>query len=230
MKKELALRLRAGLAAFAGRTIGRNKTGPSAIDYTELFTGQLKAAKIPFREKWFPSWAAMEEAVARGEIDAALSTPPYDQMFLDSHPGLAIYELRNLYARMPCCRQLVTRDQLRNPKMREKYVRFERALIQAARYYRTHKPETCNLLAKLLDLKPEVVREVFNRPGYELDPNPNLKGSIAFYNALKSSIGTQDVSEAVDTSIYEDALTSLVKQSPADDYYRSALKEFKLTN
>jgi hypothetical protein len=47
---------------------------------------------------------------------------------------------------------------------------------------------------------------------------------------MEEKIGKQDVKEAVDTSIYEEALFSLSKENPSDEYYRGAIKEFRLTN
>src|SRR5262249_36274258 len=141
MKKDLAAAVRKTLSAFAGKTIGRNKNGPSNIDYTDLFTQQLKANHIVFNEKWYPSWTAMNYGVVKGEADAALSTPPWDQEFINKHPDLTAFELRTLLPHMPCCRQLVTRAQLRDKKQREEYVRFERAVIRAHKYWRENKAE-----------------------------------------------------------------------------------------
>jgi NitT/TauT family transport system substrate-binding protein len=230
MRKELAESLRKNLSAFKDLTIALNKNGPSAIDYTALFTNQLKANHVPYKTRWYTSFAETAEAVGRGEVAAALSTPPYDQEFVEKHPELTVFELRALYSRLPCCRQLVTREQLRDKKTRAKYVRFERAIIRAHKYYSEHKLETSEIVAKILKLNPATVRSIFSRPGYSLDPNPNLKGTMAFYNTLKGQIGKQEVQEAVDTSVYEEALLSLASATPADPYYKSAVREYRQTN
>lgn len=230
MRKELSEKMKKNLSAFEGKIVAKNQHGPSNIDYTDLFTNQLKANHVNYKEKFFGSFGATAEAVVRGEADAALSTPPYDQQIIDQHPELGIYQLSTLYSHLPCCRQLVTREQLRDKKTRDKYVRFERALIRAHKYYKENKAETSELVAKILKLPPTLVRQVFSRPGYDLDPNPNLKGSIAFYNTLKDSIGKQDVRESIDTSVYQEALLALSKENPVDDYYKSAVREYRLTN
>ena len=230
MKGELAKAVQANIRAFEGHSIGRLKNPPTLIDYTNFFINVLKSANVKYVEKYYPSWAAMQEAVAKGELDATLSTPPYDQEFVDRHPDLGIFELRSVYSNMPCCRQLVTRDQLKDKKMREKYVKFERALIRAHKYYKEHKPETADIVARFIKVRPQVVRQVFLRPGYTLDPNPNVKGAMAFYKTLKDNIGKQDVRESVDTSVYEDALLSLSRENRNDDYYRVAVQEYRETN
>jgi NitT/TauT family transport system substrate-binding protein len=231
VKKELAEKLKRNLSAFEGKTIARNRLNPSAVDYTDLFTNQLNARHIKYKEKLYGGFAETSEAVVRGEVDAALSVPPYDQMMVDKHPDtLAIYELRGLYSHLPCCRQLVMRSQLRDKKAREKYVKFEKALIRAHKYYRENKEETTRIVSKILRMQPSLVRSIFSRPGYDLDPNPNRKGSVAFYNTLKDHIGKQDINESVDTSVYEDALVSLAAANPNDEYFKAAIREYRLTN
>jgi hypothetical protein len=90
--------------------------------------------------------------------------------------------------------------------------------------------EAADLVAKILKVKPAMVREVFLRKGYSLDPNPNLKGSMVFYNTMKNVIGNQDVRETIDVSVYEDALLGLARDNTSDEYYKRAIREFKLTN
>src|SRR5205823_5759516 len=146
----------------SGHSVARDKNGPSAMDYSLLFINQLKKHHIDYKEKWYPSRAEMQQALARGEVDAVISGPPYDQFFIENHPDLGIFELRNLYSNLPCCRQLITRDQLKDPKQRAKYVRFERALIRAHKYYKENKLEFAALVAKILKLNPGTVRAVFS--------------------------------------------------------------------
>ena len=79
-------------------------------------------------------------------------------------------------------------------------------------------------------MDPTIVRAVFSRPGYDLSPNPNMKGSIAFYNTMQKSVGKQDVRESIDTSVYEEALLTLSGQNPTEPYFKNAVREYKLTN
>lgn len=230
MKKDLADKVKRNLGAFAGHTIGRWSGGPTDIDYVLMFVGALKKQNVPYKLKEYPHWEQLDQALGKGEIDAIPSGPPYDTAFLEKHPDLGMFELRTLYPDMSCCRQVVTREQLRDKTLRDKYVRFERALIKAHRFYREHLLEASELVAKVLQMKPGVVRDIFLRPGYSLDPNPNSKGAIAFYKALERQIGKQDVKEAIDTSIYEEALLSLAKENASEQYYARAIKDYKLTN
>ena len=110
-------------------------------------------------------------------------------------------------------------------------MRFERVIIRAHKFYRENRAETVDLVAKLLNMKVSVVRAVFSRPGYTLDPNPNTKGTIAFAESLRSTIkGKQDVRESVDTSVYEEALLTLAKENESDEYFRQQLRAYKSTN
>jgi outer membrane protein OmpA-like peptidoglycan-associated protein len=230
VKKDLAEKLKKDVAAFAGHTVGRSRRDTTAIDYMELFTTVLKQRHIPFETKWVKDRNDLENALVRGEFDAIISTPPYDQLLIDRDPSLGIYELRGLYPHISCCRQVIMREQLKDKKMRDRYVRFERALIRAHRYYREHLLESCDIVAKVLQMSPSVVRKIFLRPGYSLDPNPNTKGALTFYDIIKETVGKQDFREALDTSIYEEALFALAKANGSDEYYRRAVREYRLTN
>jgi len=230
MKKDLAEKLKRDLGAFAGRSVGKQQDMPSAIDYMELFTHVLENRKVKYSSKIYKDRNALEAAFYRGEVDAIASTPPYDVNILEHDPSLGVFELRSLYPQMTCCRQVVTREQLRDKKTRNQYVRFERAVIRAHKYYKEHLLEASELVAKNLQMKPAVVRQIFLRPAYTLDPNPNTKGSIAFYDVIKGDVGKQDFREAVDTSVYEEALFSLAKANPKDEYFVRAVRDYKLTN
>jgi ABC-type nitrate/sulfonate/bicarbonate transport system substrate-binding protein/outer membrane protein OmpA-like peptidoglycan-associated protein len=230
MKKDLAEKVKRNLSAFSGHTLGRWAGGPTDIDYVLMFVAALKKNNVPFKLKEYKHWEQLDEAMVKGEIDAIPSGPPYDTALLEKHPDLGIFELRTLYPDMSCCRQVVMREQLRDKTLRDKYVRFERALIKAHRYYREHLLEASDLVAKVLQMRPGVVRDIFLRPGYTLDPNPNSKGAIAFYKTLEKQIGKQDVKEAIDTSIYEEALLGLAKDNPSEQYFARAVKEYKNTN
>jgi outer membrane protein OmpA-like peptidoglycan-associated protein len=230
LKRDLADKLKHDLNAFAGHSVGRARVDNSAIDYMELFTSVLTQRHIKFETKWIKNRAELEDSLLRGDFDAMVSTPPYDQLLLERDPTMGIFELRSLYPHISCCRQVVMRDQLRDKKMRDKYVRFERAVIRAHKFYKEHLLEACDVVAKVLQMSPSVVRKIYLRPGYSLDPNPNTKGSLAFYDTIKESVGKQDFREALDTSIYEEALFALAKASPDEEYFKRAVRDYRLTN
>jgi ABC-type nitrate/sulfonate/bicarbonate transport system substrate-binding protein len=232
MKKELAAAVKKDLRAFAGHTIARVKVQSSVttVDYVLLFINALKAAKIPHKEKWYSAGNEIFYALKSGEVDAVSSGPPYDHETVEKNPDLALYEVGPLYNQMPCCRQLVTRDQLKDPKTREKYVRFERALIRAHMYYEEHKAEASEIVARVLRANPAMIREIFMRKGFALDPNPNTKGAVAFYDAMREVIGKQEIRESIDTSVYEEALLALAKESPKDEYFTRAIQRFRQKN
>jgi hemoglobin len=231
MKKALADAAKKDLNALSGKTIARLKYKSTDIDYALILITALKERNISFNEKWFTSDADAQTAVFKGEVDAAVALPPGDLALVDSHPGFAMFDLYSLYPEMPCCRQLVTRDHLKDKKTRDKYVRFERALIRAHQYFRENLPESVNIISSQLAMDPSYVRRVFLRNGFDLDPNPNTKGAMAFYNTIKKELpGPQDVRESVDTSVYEEALLSLAKENPDKPYFKEAIQKYRSRN
>ena len=135
---------------------------------------------------------------------------------------------------MPCCRQVVLRENLRNPKIRAQYVRFERAIIRAYQFTALHPDETAKLIAGVLKVSQDVVFSVLRRPGFRFDPNPNVVGAVAFYDAMKSSVpkgalGT-DVRESIDTSVYKEALVSMIEKEPENKFLKTAYAQFQKTS
>ena len=53
---------------------------------------------------------------------------------------------------------------------------------------------------------------------------------MAFYKSNKEVIGTQDVRESIDTSVYEESLLGLANQNQEDGYYKNAIKRYRATN
>jgi NitT/TauT family transport system substrate-binding protein len=222
-KKELVEAAMKNLRAFKGITIGRANDLPNGFDSNYFLLDRLIALGfkegVDFKVKNFPTDGEAVNALARGEIDVLPSGPPDDLEFTKRHPDYAIFPMSQLNLNLPCCRQVVTRDNLK--RNREKYVRFERAVIRAQRYLSEHPDESIEILAGFLKLPVSTIRSIFQRPGFALYANPNVKGTRVFADTMVQRLGKNkvgDVREAVDTSVYEEALLDLVKKEPAPAY------------
>jgi ABC-type nitrate/sulfonate/bicarbonate transport system substrate-binding protein len=237
-RKELVEDIKKNLKSFKGHTIAKMKNGATDIDVTYLFIDRLKGAGlkegVDFTYKYYNSWDEMHADHAAGNVDLMVGWNPFDEEYVHKFPQFSLLQLRSLYAYMPCCRQVVLRENLQNPAKREQYVRFERAIIRAYEYTALHPDETARIISEVLKISDDVVFSVLRRPGFRFDPNPNVVGAVAFYDAMKgsvpkSSLGS-DVRESIDTSVYKEALLALIQQEPSNKFYASAYKAFQKTS
>jgi NitT/TauT family transport system substrate-binding protein len=222
-KKELVAAGMKNLRAFKGVTIGRAHDLPNGFDSNYFLLDRLVALGfkqgVDFKVKDFPTDGEAINGLAHGEVDLLASGPPDDLEFIKHHPDFGIFPLSQLNLNLPCCRQVVTRDNLK--RNREKYVRYERAVIRAQRYLTEHPDESIEILAKFLNMSPAVVRSIFQRPGFALYSNPNVKGSKVFADTMAQRLGKAkvgDVRESIDTTVYEEALLGLAKEDPSPAY------------
>ncbi len=237
-KKELVEDIKKNLKSFRGHSIAKIKNGATDIDVTYLFIDRLKEAGlkegVDFTYKYYSTWDEMHAEHAAGHVDLMVGWNPFDEEYIKKYPQFSLLQLRSLYAYMPCCRQVVLRENLRNPKIRAQYVRFERAIIRAYEYTVLHPDDTARVIAGVLKVSQDVVFSVLRRPGFRFDPNPNVVGAVAFYDAMKgsvpkSSLGT-DVRESIDTSVYKEALISLIEKEPDNKFLKSAYANFQKTS
>ena len=222
-KKEMVQAAMKNLRAFRGATIGRAHDLPNGFDSNYFLLDRLIALGfkegVDYKVKDYKTDGESVNALLHGEIDLLASNPPDDIEFTKRHPEFGIFPLSQLNLNLPCCRQVVTRENLK--RNRDKYVRFERAVIRAQRYLTEHPDESIEILAKFLKMPEGTVRTIFQRPGFQLYANPNVKGSKVFADVMSQRLGKAkvgDMRESVDTTVYEEALLGLVKEDPSPAY------------
>jgi len=236
MKKPLLTEVKKDIKAFKGHTLARVKNQPTAVDPVFLFMDKLSTVGLKegtdYTIKWYESWSDSFEAVAKGEVDTVISWPPLDIELTEKHPELGLLYIRELFPYMPCCRQVVTRGNLR--RNRDRYVHFERAVIKAHKFYIENPDKSVKDLAKFLGMRESMVKQILVTKGYTLTPDPMFKGAQAFRKSMVSFTGAAklggDLREAVDTSIYEDALVQLQKENPNDAYYSKMIEAYQKAN
>jgi ABC-type nitrate/sulfonate/bicarbonate transport system substrate-binding protein len=233
MKKGLVDSTLKDLKSFRG-SIGIRKSYSTEFDPAFFFIDRLKEAGLKegtdYKIVLFPTKEDTYKAVLDGTITATMGYPPDDTEVIKGHSEFGILPVAALNLNMPCCRQVVNRDNLKRD--RGKYVRFERAVLRAQRYVIEHPQESIEILSKFLGVPLAEVRAHFQRRGFTLTANPNVRGAVAYSNVIKKRLGPTkvgDVREAVDTSVYEEAIASLVKEDPSSPVYKSMLDTYNKT-
>ncbi len=115
-------------------------------------------------------------------------------------------------------------------------MKFTIANLRAWKYYEdeNNQDEIVRILAEDSGKEEDYVRNYLfvNRTVLTLDPNQ--KGVETYYESLKESgyfeTTDVDVGEHIDTSIYSDALNSLLEREPEDAFYQSKLELFQQYN
>ena len=179
------------------------------------------------------SEANVAQAVAKGEADVGFLPVEKANSFLDV--GIAIvYEVGELEPQYVCCRQVTSSAKL--AEKRDAFVKFTIANLRAWEYYEdeSNRDEIIKLLADFSGQTEEYVENYLfvNRTVLTLDPNK--KGVETYYESLKDSgyfdNTDVDVSDHIDTSVYSDALNTLLKREPDNAFYQNKLELFQQYN
>jgi len=174
--------------------------------------------------------ASVLEAVKKGTVDAGIVWVPFPEMA--EQQGLKVVQWSGEIDKGHiCCRSLVMQTELTNNK--EALVRFNRALIRAYDLYLNNQDEAVDSILKYVKIDKELIKKATYSGHIDSHPDPNKKGYIAYWETLKTAgFFTQDldVSKFVDTEIYHQALTELIKKEPQNKTFLKLQEDFTKNN
>jgi NitT/TauT family transport system substrate-binding protein len=174
--------------------------------------------------------AAVLEAVKKGAADVGLVWVPFSEMA--EQQGLKIVSWSSTY--MPghvCCRVVAMEDKLQTNK--EAYIRLARANILAYDFYINNQEETLDIASKYVKLDRELLRKATYSGHIHSVPDPDKKGFVAFWEAMKAAGYIQsdiDISKHVNTEIYKTALDQLQQRDPQNSTYQKLAKDYVINN
>jgi NitT/TauT family transport system substrate-binding protein len=174
------------------------------------------------------------EAIRKGTADVGFLLPEYGVRVRDL--GVAIlFPNTDLVHDYVCCRQSGNSKAIE--ENRPAYVKFLQAQIRAYKDYVNDEEKTVKLLSKFTNQTEDYVRAIVYDPvrsaERKYNPDPNLKGTLAFYTSLIDSgylDGRVRLTEFFDTSIYEEALGNIIARYPDDEFYKDMRKVFEESN
>lgn len=177
--------------------------------------------------------ANVAQAVVKGEADVGFLPVEKANTFLDIGVSI-VYEVGELEPLYVCCRQVTSSTKL--AEKRDAFVKFSIANLRAWKYYEdeSNQDEIVRILAEDSGKDEDYVRNYLfvNRTVLTLDPNKT--GVETYYQSLSESGYFEntdvDVSEHIDTSVYSDALNTLLEREPDDAFYQSKLELFQQYN
>lgn len=208
----------ATLEGFRGKKIAcvRPETGHM------MMKAALRKAGIPLSEVRFvelPNMQAVVEAVRKGMADVGFVNSGFE---LNAQiQGLAVpFPVAKYAPDAPCCRQTASRAALERD--REPYVRFQVANLRAMKTMLDDPALTVQTLAAYSGQNPNYVKYCIYDSVMRISMDPRKASVLEFYQTMKDNgdIRTDTpfrMEDAVDSSIYKEALDRLLQRSPADE-------------
>ena len=238
MKKSLAERLDKDIRAFKGAKMGDITYGAGVHDfkYSNILRVQLEKNGLKegqdFQIGEYKDLNDAYQALAAGKIDIAKGFPPSDIEFVRSHPDFVRVPFAKFFPYLPCCRQVVTRAQLKDH--RDRYVRLLRASIRAHQFIVLHPKEAAEVIGQWLKIPPALVRQSIMSAYVTLTPDPMRKGVELYQRANdRFTHTTTSTAEFIDTSLYRDALFGLARENEdpeAQGYFATVISRFRTNN
>lgn len=213
-----------------GKKIGVNRTNSGDIALRAyLAENGIDLSAIEYVELDSP--ASVVEAVKKGSVDAGI----VNGGFYKTAETTGLVNVRFIKdiigSDFICCRLIASPDKV--AENRELYVNISKALIRAYELYRSDEEKAVNLGAEYITKeKGEIKYITYEYGDLGLSPDPNIKGIVNYYNGMKLS-GYIDpdtdvkIEDHIDTSIYEEALNSLLEEEPDNEYLLELQKAFE---
>lgn len=217
------------LKNFKGKTLASVRLSTGDI----VFRGGFTEAGIDWKKDLtineLESAAAVLEAVKKGSADAGIVWTPYRKMAEEQ--GLALVQYSGDVEGMedhPCCRQIAMTDKVKaNP---EDYGAFTAALIRAYKFYTESKQESIEILSKYVKIDKAILEKETYGEHISSNPDPNKEGVKKFWDFMKKEeyiSSNINIENHINTTVYKNALDSILKKYPDDEVYKKLKAEFK---
>ena len=174
---------------------------------------------------YYETGEAILQAIAKGDVDGGFLTVEMTTAAerLGEKPILSFED-------DVCCRQTVRRETV--DENRKALVAFEIANIRALEYTVSHKEDAVKVLSDYSQLSEEEVDLEISFAEY-LSVDPNKKSINTIYSdslVLGRNKEVDDINAHIDTSIYEEALNTLIEREPDNANYKAYKENFEKNN
>lgn len=220
------------LKVYKGKKIGLVKLSTGDV----IFKGALKKAGVDYKKDLsfveFGSVNAVVEAVKKGAVDAGLVFPPHFSLAEKNHGLKVAHYIEEFYPDYTCCRIIAQTSKVNADP--ETYKKFLTALIRAYKFYKTNQEETVQIYTKALKIDEDIIRnETYVKKVADSHPDPLRKGILDFWQHIRDAgYITQDypLEKHINTTLYKQALDSVIKKNPKDKVYQEMLSFHKKNN
>ena len=182
-------------------------------------------------------------AVQKGEIDLGFLPMEYALLYADAYDFELVTPAGALQPDYVCCREVSSPAKL--SAKRDAVVAYEIARLRAYEYYKQGETDEA--------VRKNVVKIVSDYSGKESDyvdtylyagvtkysNDPNAKGIASYVKAAWNSgalsgaavdFGTYDISQNIDTTLYKEALDTVLARDPSNSVYQDLLALYEQSN
>lgn len=176
---------------------------------------------------YFDSQKDAYNAIQNDTIDATSVYSPYASL-AEGEGYSIVYRCseEEALANQPCCRQVASTEAL--DQYPNSYNAFERALIKAYKFSQENEEKTIKDVKVYIDIDEDYIRtEVYGGYGKSV-PDPDKKGTVALKDAIVELgyADDYDIDSLYNTSIYKNALASLIEENVNDSVYQELQEHF----
>lgn len=177
---------------------------------------------------YFDSQKDAYAALQNDTIDAASVYSPYASLAEGAGYEI-VYRCseEELLKNQPCCRQVASTAAL--TEYPNSYNAFERAIIKAYKFSQENEDDTVSDIKQYIDIDEDYIRtEVYGGYGTS-NPDPDKQATTELKDSIVELGYTEDydIDALYNTSIYENALESIIAENPDDELYLSLLEHFE---
>jgi len=183
---------------------------------------------VTFLELGSPN--AVLEAVKTGKADGGIVWIPFEVLAQQQGLSVASYSYQ-YFDKHPCCRITLKTDTLN--KDRSTYVKFEKGLIKAYKFFNENQNKSIDDIQKYVNVDKEVIRQSTWNNYFYASPDPNKKGVEEYYQMMRDSgyINTDiKIEDHIDSTVYKQALDELIQENPNDSFYQNLLSDHSKMN
>lgn len=217
---------------LAGKKVGVSRMNTGDIVFRKILKDRgVDLSKIEFVE--LDSQATVTEAVIKGEVDLGINFLTFRATA--ENQGLVPVSQLDADDEWPgyiCCRLFTTRDKLE--ANRDAYVKALKAEIKAYELIETDEEAALDAALEGLEIDEDTLRDqVYGYGHLGLSPNPDLKNTKEFYDAMVDigyTEGNVNIEDYIDVTVFEDALNELLEEDPDNEVYLELKAESDATN
>ncbi|MDR1904459.1 MAG: ABC transporter substrate-binding protein [Treponema sp.] len=219
------------ITSLKGRKVGIIHLDTADYNTRKLLRGKGIDPNQDIEYIEFDSYLSIMEALKKGDLDYGITIS--EMARVGEEQGLvSVQKIADLVPFYVCCRQVAKTSSIR--ENRDEYVALLKAEIKGYKYLREKRGESKKYLAELSG-QPEDYFEtvIYSKTAPVFSPDPARDKIIDFYNLLKAEgvfPGEVSIEDHIDSSLFEDAITQLLAESPNDATYLALLREFEANN
>lgn len=171
------------------------------------------------------------QAVMKGEVDFGATATGYQIQARELGLEVKMWP-DELWPNHSCCRMLCTNTYLNENE--EALYRLLRSYLRAEEYMQGNMEEVSDLVVENLDLQKETADSFVLSPHMKYDTDPYTKSVQTMWEKMANfgylSVGEIDLSDHMNSSIYQRALESLIEEYPDSQFFQDKMVQFTENN